>query len=127
MLRIAVILVIGCSGAQQRPAPIEETGCEPGRCLDDVARVMKEHRPEMRACYELAQAQRAGLEGSMTVNFVIDPQGAVVETSPSVRDGEIEDAELFDCLSSMVKQVTFMSSPTGKRTRAYHVFDFKKP
>jgi len=126
MLRIAVIIAIGCGGGQ-RPAPIEDKSCEPGRCLEDVARVMKDHRPEMRACYELAQAQRAELEGSMTVNFVIDPQGAVVETSPSVRDGEIEDAELFDCLSTMVKQVTFAASAAGKRTRAYHVFDFKKP
>ena len=126
MLRaIMFAMTLGCGGPQP-VAPAAQT-CEPGRCLEDVARVIKEHRPEMRACYELAHARRAGLEGSMTVKFVIDPAGAVVETSPSVRDGEIEDAELFACLSAMVQQVKFAASATGKRTRAYHVFDFKTP
>jgi hypothetical protein len=127
MLRAAsfVAIAIGCGA--QRPAPIEEKDCEPGRCLEDVARVMKEHRADMRSCYELAHAQRNELEGSMTVNFVIDPKGDVIETSPSVRDGEIEDAELFDCLSATIKRVKFAASPAGKRTRAYHAFEFKKP
>ena len=118
-------LAIGCGG-KQAAAP-SGNDCEAGRCLDDVSRIMKEHRPEMRSCYELAHAQDNALEGRLTVNFVIDPKGDVVETSPSVRDGEIENAELFECLGAIVSRIKFAASATGKRTRAYHVFEFKKP
>ncbi|HEY5933523.1 MAG TPA: AgmX/PglI C-terminal domain-containing protein [Kofleriaceae bacterium] len=120
-----VALAIGCGG-KQRAATVD-SDCEPGRCLEDVSRIMKDRRPEMRSCYELAHAQDNTLEGRLTVNFVIDPKGDVVETSPSVRDGEIENAELFDCLSAVVSRIKFAASAAGKRTRAYHVFEFKKP
>ena len=126
MLRVSVVaLAIGCGGTP-RAVPVEND-CEPGRCLEDVSRVMKEHRAEMRSCYELAHAQDNTLEGRLTVNFVIDSKGDIVETSPSVRDGEIENAELFDCLSAVVSRIKFAASAAGKRTRAYHVFEFKKP
>ena len=127
MLRVASLaLAISCGGAP-RATPPAGNDCEAGRCLEDVSRIMKEHRPEMRSCYELAHAQDNALEGRMTVNFVIDPTGDVVETSPSVRDGEIENTELFDCLGAIISRIKFTASAAGKRTRAYHVFEFKKP
>ncbi|MBA3818952.1 MAG: AgmX/PglI C-terminal domain-containing protein [Deltaproteobacteria bacterium] len=107
------------SGAAVPTSPGSD--CEPGRCLDDIARVVKERRAEARACYDA----KPGLEaGRIIINFVITPDGTVTEPEPSVKEGQLTDVEVIACISDVVKELTFPASPAGKRTRAYHTFEF---
>jgi hypothetical protein len=98
--------------------------CEPGRCLEDISKALAEHRTESRACYDAAAKSKPGLGGRIIINFRIDDQGNVTETSQGMQDGQIEDETLVTCVSEVIKKTSFAPSKKGKSTRAYHQFEF---
>lgn len=99
--------------------------CEPGRCLEDIRKLIAERRPDARACYDSARKKDPKLgEGKIIVNFAIDSEGVVGETSQGMQDGQIEDQAIVGCISEVIKTVRFAKSPAGKTTRAYHRFEF---
>ena len=100
------------------------SACEPGRCLDDIKRLIAERKSDSRACYDAARKRNAGLAGKVIINFAIDSEGVVGETSQGMQDGQLEDQELVACLSAVINTVRFAASPKGKTTRAYHRFEF---
>lgn len=98
--------------------------CEPGRCLEDIRKLIAERRPDARACYDAARKRDSTLAGKIIINFAIDSEGMVGETSQGMQDGQIEDQEVVECVSAVIKTVRFAPSPKGKTTRAYHRFEF---
>lgn len=122
-------LTLGCGGgatpAATSPSSGDGTDCEPGRCLEDISNAIKPHRPKARACYDAALAKQPELPGNrILVNFRIGADGVIVDASQSVKDDQIEDAEVVACVIDVIKGVTFAPSAKGKTTRAYHVFEF---
>jgi hypothetical protein len=104
-----------------------EAGCEPGRCLEDIAKLVKERRPAARACYdEAAKANPALPSGRIIINFRIDESGDVIETSQGMQDNQIEDEGVVACIGNVIEQIKFGKSSTGKTTRAYHEFEFSR-
>ena len=97
--------------------------CEPGRCLDDIKRAIAERKTDARACYDAARKRNPGLAGKVIINFAIDSEGVVGETSQGIQDGQLDDQELVACLSAVINTVRFAASPKGKTTRAYHRFE----
>jgi hypothetical protein len=100
------------------------SACEPGRCLEDIKKQIAERKSDSRACYDAARKRNAGLAGKVIINFAIDSEGVVGETSQGMQDGQIEDPELVACLSAVINTVRFAASSKGKTTRAYHRFEF---
>lgn len=120
------VVTLGCSGStKKQDDTIPEDDCEPGRCLDDIARTVKEHRDKARACYDARRAKEPTIKGNrVLVNFAIEADGTVTEATQSVKGDQIEDAEIVTCITEVIKQITFAKSGNGKRTRAYHSFEF---
>ncbi|MBA3502706.1 MAG: AgmX/PglI C-terminal domain-containing protein [Myxococcota bacterium] len=116
-----IVFLVACGGGQ-KAAPKE---CETGRCLEDIAVIVQTHRPEARACYDNHGQGEAG--GRVIINFEIDPAGAVVDASKSVKDNQIDNAEVVACIIDVIKEIKFEASAKGKRTRAYHTFEFAPP
>ncbi len=58
------------------------------------------------------------------MNFEIDPAGVVTEASQSMKDGQLEDVEVVECIGKVLEGLTFAPSTDGKTTRAYHAFEF---
>lgn len=112
------------SGGEEGGADGPATGCEPGRCLEDISRLIAERKSDSRACYDNARKRDPKLEGKIIINFAIDSEGVVGETSQGMQDGQIEDQEVVTCVSEVIKTVRFAKSPAGKTTRAYHRFEF---
>ena len=112
----------GGDGAGERSAAA--VACEPGRCLEDISRLIAERKTDSRACYDTARKRDAKLAGKVVINFAIDSEGVVAETEQSVKDGQLEDAELTTCVSEVIKTVRFPASAGGRTTRAYHRFEF---
>ena len=131
------VLLGACSG-QAKSETTEPTGggggdnagnsdtppCEPGRCLEDISKNIGERRADARACYDTARKRDPKLQGKIIINFAIDSEGVVGETSQGMQDGQIEDQEVVACVSEVIKTVRFAASPKGKTTRAYHRFEF---
>lgn len=98
--------------------------CEPGRCLPDIAKQLSAHRDETRGCFDIAKASNDKLKGRLIINFRIDKNGEVTETSQGMQEGQIQDEGLVACISEVIKKVKFPASAAGKATRAYHQFEF---
>lgn len=127
------LVLAGCGGnkGNQIATPPPQAGdtndappCEPGRCLEDISRLIGERRPDARACYDAGRKRDATMEGKIIINFAIDSEGVVGEASQGVQDGQIEDQEVVGCVTEVILTVRFAASPTGRTTRAYHRFEF---
>ncbi len=121
-----VIAALGC-GSKSKPATIigqDGNACEPGRCLEDFAKQISERKPQTRACYDTFLVSKPGVKGRVVINFRVDPDGHVIETSQGMQDEQIEDETLVACISDVLKTVKFAKSAAGKTTRAYHQFEF---
>lgn len=129
--RILVCLALaGCGGGQTSTRggdPSAAADCEPGRCLDDIAKTVKEHRAEARACFDARIAAQPDIQGErVLINFAIEADGTVSDASQSVKGDQIEDAEMVECIANVIRGITFSKSANGKRTRAYHSFEFAR-
>lgn len=128
-------LSLGC-GPTSKSAPVAPSGagsgeeaasCEPGRCLEDISRVIQADRAKARACYEAGLKRQPGLEGRLIINFEIDAEGAVIDASQGMQDNQITEEEVVSCVSGVVREIRFARSASGKATRAYHRFEFSPP
>jgi len=123
-----VIALAACSSTAKQPtAPgggSDSGGCDPGRCLEDISNKIQEKRAEARACYDTMLKTKPGVKGRLIINFRIDADGNVSETSQGMQDDQLTDETLVTCVSEVIKTVKFAKSPAGKATRAYHQFEF---
>jgi hypothetical protein len=129
---LAVILASGCGHkAKDTSAPVGgddgQVQCEPGRCLEDISKLVSEHRDESRKCYDEGKKRDPNLAGGfIVINFAIDADGNVADTSQGMQDAQIMEPGTVDCVSQVIKGVHFAKSAKGKTTRAYHRFEFGK-
>lgn len=115
-----IVFAVACGGGQKTAEQQKE--CETGRCLPDIASRVQERRAEARTCFD-TYAAGAG-DSRVIVNFEIDPAGTVVDASKSVKDDQLDNAEAVACIIDVIKEIEFPASAKGKRTRAYHTFEF---
>lgn len=119
-MRIALCLVLlACGGSSKPTASEPASDCDPGRCLDDISKVVADRKPEARACARSAK-------GRVIINFKIDKNGAVEEADQGMQEDQISDPVVVKCLIDLIKTVEFAASGKGKATRAYHQFEFGK-
>jgi len=129
-----VLLLVACSSGSKHESTTSSAStdgsdapaCETGRCLDDISKLISEHRAESRACYEAGAKKQPGLQGRLIINFRIDQDGNVTEASQGMQEDQITDEGVVTCVSDVIKKIKFASSPSGKTTRAYHQFEFSK-
>jgi hypothetical protein len=116
-MRIALCLLLLACGSSSKPATAPSSDCEPGRCLDDISKVVAEHKPAARECAKSAK-------GRVIINFKIDKDGNVEEADQGMQDDQISDPAVVTCLVDVVKKIKF--APSTKAMRAYHQFEFGK-
>ena len=137
-LRTAFVLVLAAAsalasacGGKGAPAPTtpaagddEAADCEPGRCLEDVSARVNDRRAEARACYDEGVKRIPDLQGRLIINYEIDPDGTVVDASQSAQDEQITDEQVVRCVENVIRDIKFPASQRGKRTRAFHRYEF---
>ncbi|HUQ01812.1 MAG TPA: AgmX/PglI C-terminal domain-containing protein [Kofleriaceae bacterium] len=133
---VVAILILGlvtaCGGKTKSTTTPDDSGsgddtaCEPGRCLPDISARVEDRRPEARACYEEGLKRLPDLEGRLIINFEINPDGTVADASQSAQDDQIMDEEVVACIADVIKGITFAKSERGKRSRAFHRYEFNK-
>lgn len=83
-----------------------------GRLMpESVQRVVRQSFGRLRACYEAGLQRDPGLEGRVSVKFVIDPEGAVAMAMPWA-DTTLPDQEVARCVAKAYESMEF-PKPTG--------------
>src|SRR5512143_2180670 len=123
-----LVLIAACSSSAKHESTTssastdgggsDAAACEKGRCLEDISKLIGDHRAESRGCFDAGAKKQPGLKGRLIINFRIDKDGAVTETSQGMQEDQITDETVVTCVSDVIKKIKFASSPSGKTTRA---------
>lgn len=97
---------------------------EPGRKREDIQTIVMARRDEARACYDKGLKDHPGIEGDLTVKFVIDPQGTVSDASVDSSKSSINEPTVGACIVDVIKKIKFAPSKGGFETRANYPFNF---
>jgi TonB family protein len=97
---------------------------EPGRRREDIQTIVMSRRDEARACYDKGLKDHPGIEGDLTVKFVIDPTGAVTDASVDSSKSTINEPGVGACIVDIIKKIKFAPSKGGFETRANYPFNF---
>lgn len=87
-----------------------------------IERVIRQHRREIRACYEQELQRNPGLEGRVVVSFVIDPTGQVARAS--IGTTTMNNSTVEDCISLRVRRWRFPEPKGGGLVRVNYPFTF---
>jgi hypothetical protein len=97
---------------------------EPGRRREDIQTIVMARRDEARACYDKGLKDHPGIEGDLTVKFVIDPQGVVSEAVVDSGKSTINEPSVGACITDLIKKIKFAPSKGGFETRANYPYNF---
>ncbi len=78
---------------------------------DVIRRALREHLPEVRACYEAGLAQDPTIKGRVSIQFTITSTGAVA--GAMVHESEIGDAQVGRCIAGAVESWRFPEPEGG--------------
>lgn len=84
-----------------------------------IQRVVRSSYSEFRTCYERGLGRNPELRGSVTVRFVIEPDGSVKEATLDV--ATIPDEKVVECVRSTYLKMTFPVPDGGAVTVVYPV------
>ena len=87
-----------------------------------IARVIREHRREIRSCYESELQQNPDLSGRVIVRFTISPDGSVA--SASIEESDIGSSAVEDCVTRRVQRWRFPEPRGGGVVRVSYPFVF---
>lgn len=76
-----------------------------------IRRVVRQHRGEIRYCYESELQKNKGLAGRVTVRFTISATGSVV--SAVVRDSTLNNATVERCMTDKIRRWVFPEPKGG--------------
>jgi TonB family protein len=87
--------------------------------------VVADNRKQIRACYDKARKQVPDLRGTMTIHFVLDPEGKVKKAELNLERSDIKSPEVADCAIAIIKTLKFPPSSKGMESTINYPFDFK--
>lgn len=67
-----------------------------------IGKVMRQHAPQIRQCYEQQLAQNPKLQGRVQLSFVAEPDGSVSGAKVDDDGTTLRSEELHKCLLAMV-------------------------
>lgn len=86
-----------------------------------------QNRKPVRACYEKAQKEIPDLKGTMTIKFVLDPEGNVKSAELVPERSDIKSPDVANCAIAVIKGLKFPRSPKGMETTVNYPYNFKPP
>jgi hypothetical protein len=104
------------SASARPPVPPAE-GLKP----QQIARVVLEAQPEIKACYALSPSSAEGVSGSITISWEMAPSGEVIDIA--VEQTQFADEGLGNCLVEKLKQLRYAA--TSNPTQASWTFEFR--
>lgn len=88
-----------------------------------IQKVVRQHHGELRACYEREVAKIKGLGGTITVVWLISPQGAV--TKVIMKGSTMKNKNVEQCVTNAIKFWRFPAPKGGGAVQVEYPFDFQ--
>lgn len=107
------------------PATGEDGGVTETRTTEVIAKVIKDNRAPFRACYEKGRKELPDLKGTLTLHFVLDPEGKVKLAELNLERSTIKSPMVADCAIAELKKLKFPPSSRGMESSVNYPFDFK--
>ena len=115
----------GATGGDAKPAaPAAANGVEETRTIEVIQKIVKEHRPEVRECYEKARKDLPSLQGDLVIHFVLDPAGKVKVIEVNQERTTLKSPVVSDCAIKTIKGLTFPPSSRGMETNVNYPYNF---
>ena len=86
--------------------------------------MVQDNRKPVRECYEKALKQIPDLKGTMTIRFVLDPEGKVKEAVLNVEKSEVKSPDVVKCSVEVIKKIKFPASSRGMESTINYPFTF---
>lgn len=99
-------------------------GEEETRTTKLIQQVILDNREPIRACYEKAQKDLPSLKGTMTIHFVLDPEGKVKKAELNLERSTLKSKKVADCAIAELKKLKFPPSSRGMESKVNYPFDF---
>ena len=96
------------------PGPIKSSGSLNKRL---IRKVVRQHRSELKACYERQLQKQKDLSGKITVSWTIDSAGNVF--SVEVRDNQMGSDQVAKCITKSIQHWRFPALKSGMTTILY--------
>jgi hypothetical protein len=97
---------------------------DPGRTPADIKAIIVSHRDAARACYDKGLASHPGVDGTLAIQWTIDPKGNVTSTSFDQSRSTISEPSIVDCIADVIKKIQFAPSQGGFESKASYPFTF---
>jgi hypothetical protein len=115
----------GEAEATSNNAPATNRDAEETRTTAVIQKQIIDNRKPFRACYDKARKEVPDLRGTLTLHFVLDPEGNVKKAEPNLERSDIKTANVTDCAIAVLKGMKFPPSSRGMETTVNYPFDFK--
>ena len=89
---------------------------------ETIQRVIRQHRREVRDCYQRELQRNPDLAGRVVVNFLIDPAGNVA--AARIHESDMSDDAVEDCLVRRIRRWRFPQPSTPGNVRVNYPFVF---
>jgi hypothetical protein len=115
----------GGGGSDAKPAPATGTSqAEETRTMEVIQKIVKDHRPAVRECYDKARKDLPSLQGDMIIHFVLDPEGKVKLAELSQERSTLKAPPVVDCALKVIKSIAFPPSSRGMESTVNYPFNF---
>lgn len=115
----------GEAEAKAEKVPPGAEGKTETRTMEVIAQTVKDNRQPVRDCFDKGKKELPDLKGSLTVHFVIDPDGKVKKAELNLDRSEIKAPVVVECALKAVQAIKFPPSSRGMDTTVNYPFDFK--
>lgn len=95
------------------------------RTTESIQKTIRDNRQPFRDCYDKARKELPSLRGTMTLRFVLDPEGKVKQAELNQDRSDIKSPTAVDCALAVLKKLEFPESSSGMDTTVNYPFDFK--
>jgi hypothetical protein len=95
------------------------------RTTEVIAKTIRDNRQPFRDCFEKGLKEAPDLKGTMTLHFVLDPNGSVKLAELNEPRSDVKLPIIVDCALAVLRAMKFPPSSRGMESVVNYPFDFK--
>jgi hypothetical protein len=109
--------------AQDAPPDTKKTET---RTMEVIQKIVKDNRQPVRECFNKAKKDLPDLAGTMTIHFVLDPEGKIKKAELNQERSTLKAPTVVTCAIDHLKTIKFPPSSRGMETDVNYPFGFEK-
>jgi outer membrane biosynthesis protein TonB len=94
------------------------------RTMQVIQKTVLDNRDRFRACYDVVEAKEPGIQGDLTLYFVLDASGRVREAELNSARSTLKHEKVVECALSELRKLQFPPSSKGLETKVNYPFNF---